>query len=186
MNTESQLLKRAKSLDADALAEIYDLYSPELYRYAVRLLNTEDLAEECVAETFNRFLHALSNSGGPENYLRAYLYRIAHNWVTDQFRRQPPPQQIEDISQYRDPNPSTAELLDEKIEREKVQSAIRCLTPDQRQVVILKFIDGWTNAEIAETLDKPIGAIKSLQHRALNALRRILLEEGEKYGIQQP
>jgi RNA polymerase sigma-70 factor (ECF subfamily) len=50
------------------------------------------------------------------------------------------------------------------------------LTPDQRQVVILKFLEGWSNAEVAETLNKPVGAVKSLQHRALGALRRILLE----------
>lgn len=185
MNKEFQLLQRAQQFDQEALAEIYDLYSSELYRYAVRLMNNEDLAEECVAETFNRFLIALSNTGGPTKYLRAYLYRIAHNWVTDQYRRQPPPSQIEDIDLHEDPNSHTSELVDEKIEREKVRTAIRYLTPDQRQVVILKFLEGWSNAEIAETLNKPVGAVKSLQHRALGALRRILSEEGEPYGIEQ-
>ena len=184
MNKESNLLQQAQQFDVEALAEIYDLYSTELYRYAIRLINNEDLAEECVAETFNRFLYALNNSGGPKNHLRAYLYRIAHNWVTDQFRRQPPPQQIEDIDQHLDPQASISELIDEKIEREKVRTAIRYLTPDQRQVVILKFLEGWSNAEIAETLNKPVGAVKSLQHRALDALRRILLEEGEIHGIE--
>lgn len=185
MNKEYQLLQRAQEFDKEALAEIYDLYSSELYRYAVRLMNNEDLAEECVAETFNRFLNALNNSGGPTKHLRAYLYRIAHNWVTDQYRRQPPPRQIEDIDLHEDPNSFTSELVDEKIEREKVRTAIRYLTPDQRQVVILKFLEGWSNVEVAETLNKPVGAVKSLQHRALGALRRILLEEGEPYGIKQ-
>ena len=52
VNKEYRLLQRARKLDTKALAEVYDLYSPELYRYAVRLMNNEDLAEECVAETF--------------------------------------------------------------------------------------------------------------------------------------
>ena len=184
MNKEYRLLQRAQNLDTEALAEVYDLYSPELYRYAVRLMNNEDLAEECVAETFNRFLNALNNSGGPQKHLRAYLYRIAHNWVTDQFRRQPPPLQLEDVDLYQDPNSTTSDLVDEKIEKEEVRAALRYLTPDQRQVVVLKFLEGWSNAEVAESLGKPIGAVKSLQHRALGALRRILLDEGEHYGIK--
>ena len=184
MNKEHHLLQQARQFETEALAEIYDLYSTELYRYAIRLINNEDLAEECVAETFNRFLYALNNSGGPQNHLRAYLYRIAHNWITDQFRRQPPPQPIEDIDRHQDPNASTSEIVDEKIEREKVRTAIRYLTPDQRQVVVLKFLEGWSNAEIAESLNKPVGAVKSLQHRALGALRRLLLEEGEQYDIE--
>jgi RNA polymerase sigma-70 factor (ECF subfamily) len=186
VNKEHQLLQQAQQLKHEALAEIYDLYSPELYRYAIRLMNDEDLAEDCVAETFSRFLYALNNSGGPQTHLRAYLYRIAHNWVTDQYRRQPPLQQFEDIEWQEDPNSSTPKKVDEKIEREKVRTAIRYLTPDQRQVVILKFLEGWSNTEIAETLNKPVGAIKSLQHRALGALRRMLVEEGENYGIEQP
>jgi len=180
VNKEKLLLQRARQFDTEALAEIYDLYSPELYRYAMRLLSNEDFAEECVAEAFSRFLHALSNSGGPKEYLRAYLYRIAHNWVTDQYRRQPAPQQYEDIDIQADPSTSTDNLVEEKLEREKVRTALRYLTPDQRQVVILKFLEGWSNAEVAETLNKPVGAVKSLQHRALGGLRRILLENGEQ------
>jgi RNA polymerase sigma-70 factor (ECF subfamily) len=184
VNKENRLLQRVQNLDTEALAEVYDLYSPELFRYAVRLMNNEDLAEECVAETFNRFLNAVNNSGGPQRYLRAYLYRIAHNWVTDQYRRQVTPQQLEDIDLHQDPNSITSELVDEKIERETVRAALRYLTPDQRQVVVLKFLEGWSNAEVAESLDKPIGAVKSLQHRALGALRRILTDEGERYGLK--
>jgi RNA polymerase sigma-70 factor (ECF subfamily) len=56
-----ELLERAKGFDLQALAEIYDTYSPGLYSYAYRMLDNESLAEECVAETFSRLLHALKN-----------------------------------------------------------------------------------------------------------------------------
>ncbi len=72
-----------------ALAEIYDRYSPGLYAYAMRLLGDACLAEDCVSETFARFLKSLRAGQGPEAYLQAYLYRIAHNWITDHYRRQP-------------------------------------------------------------------------------------------------
>ena len=176
---ETQLLQLAKQYDQQALVEIYDLYSPGLYRYAVRLLNNPDLAEECVAESFSRLLSALQKNGGPKKNLRAYLYRIAHNWITDQYRRPEPRQSVDDIDQQADPSSSTSQLVDELLEREKVRTAIRHLTPDQRQVVVLKFLEGWSNAEVAQSLNKPVGAIKSLQHRALRSLRQMLSENDE-------
>ena len=91
MTSDQALLQRARHFDQQALGEIYDTYSPRLYRYAMRLLGEVELSEDCVAETFSRFLHALHGGGGPTDYLQAYLYRVAHNWITDQYRRQPPP-----------------------------------------------------------------------------------------------
>jgi RNA polymerase sigma-70 factor, ECF subfamily len=87
---EVELLRRAKCFDLQALAEVYDQYSPEFFAYSARLLGCSEDAEECVAETFSRFLRALKNGGGPRDHLRAYLYRIAHNWITDRYRQQPP------------------------------------------------------------------------------------------------
>jgi RNA polymerase sigma-70 factor (ECF subfamily) len=179
VKNEKQLLLLAKQYDQNALAEIYDLYSPGLYRYAVRLLNNPDLAEDCVAETFSRLLNALRNHGGPKDYLRAYLYRVAHNWITDLYRREPITQSDDYVHLQADPSSNTSELVDVILEKEKVRTAIKLLTPDQRQVVVLKFLEGWSNAEVAESVKKPIGAVKSLQHRALGSLRRILSEDGE-------
>jgi RNA polymerase sigma-70 factor (ECF subfamily) len=179
VKNETQLLRLAKEYDQQALVEIYDLYSPGLYRYAVRLLNNPDLAEDCVAESFSRLLSALHKKGGPKKNLRAYLYRIAHNWITDQYRREIPEQTIDDIDQQADPSPTTSHLVDESLEREKVRTAIRNLTPDQRQVILLKFLEGWSNAEVAESLNKPVGAVKSLQHRALRSLRQKLSKSDE-------
>ena len=173
---DTKLLQLARQYDQQALVEIYDLYSPALYRYAVRQLSNPDLAEECVAETFSRFLSALRNNGGPKTNLRAYLYRVAHNWITDQYRRQIPQQAVDEIDQQADPGSTTSKIVDEQLEKEKVRRAIHRLTPDQRQVVTLKFLEGWSNAEIAKSINKPVGAVKSLQHRALQALRQRLTE----------
>jgi RNA polymerase sigma-70 factor (ECF subfamily) len=176
VKNETKLLQLARQYDRQALVEIYDLYSPALYRYAVRQLSNPDLAEECVAETFSRLLSALRNNGGPQTNLRAYLYRVAHNWITDQYRRQIPYQTVDEIDQQADPGSTTSKIVDEQLEREKIRRAIRRLTPDQRQVVTLKFLEGWSNAEIAKSINKPVGAVKSLQHRALQALRQRLTE----------
>jgi RNA polymerase sigma-70 factor (ECF subfamily) len=176
MATEKQLLKGARKFDPQALAEIYDQYSPGLYRYAVRLLSDSEHAEECVAETFSRFLHAVKNGGGPSAHLQAYLYRIAHNWITDQYRS-PDSQTLEldePIEAELNPNPSSAPK--DVLLREQVRSALMQLTPEQRQVIILKYIEGWGNSEVARTMKKTVGAVKSLQHRALATLNLYLTD----------
>jgi RNA polymerase sigma-70 factor (ECF subfamily) len=174
MTPEDQLIARAKDLDEQALAEIYDTYSMQIFRYAMHLLGNRDLAEECVAETFSRLLQAFYKEGGPQRYLRAYIYRVAHNWVTDQFRQREH-QQLELIGEPApDLENEPQQVADREVERQELRAALFKLTPDQRQVIMLKFFEGCSNDEVAQALDKPVGAVKSLQHRGLNALRRSL------------
>ena len=186
---EIGLLKGAQVFDLRSLAEIYDIYSPGLFGYAMRLLGDACLAEDCVSETFSRFLKALHDGKGPQDHLQAYLYRIAHNWITDRYRREPPPsvELVEDVPAGDHVRPEAQVEL--RIEQKKVRSALRQLTPDQRQVVILRFIEDWETQAVSAALDKPIGAIKALQHRALETLRKILLAKmkgGAKDGIYEP
>lgn len=179
---EGELLVQARRWDRQALTEIYDLYSPKLYGYAVRLLGDPHTAEDCVADTFNRFLQALKAGKGPEVYLQAYLYRIAHNWITDYYRRQPPPNLDLEDQPLIGPNFPEQDASDQ-IEQAQVRAALLRLTPEQRQVVMLKFVEGLNNEVVAATLNKPVGAIKSLQHRALAALRRILDASEEEENV---
>lgn len=180
MDTEKDLLERARKLDQAGLAEIYDRYSPGIYRYSVRLLGDTAEAEECVAETFYRFIHALSNQGGPKDHLQAYLYRISHNWINDQFRRQPPPPLELDPENHVNDLDNPHNIALENIEKERVRTALRLLTPDQRIVIVLKFFEGWSNEEVAQAVKKPLTAVKSLQHRGLDALRRMLTIDGDE------
>lgn len=176
---EQEWLQAAQRFDPEALAAIYDYYSPRLYAYAMRLLGNRDLAEECVAETFARFLHALHVGHGPRQQLQAYLYRTAHNWITDRYRRQPPPSlNTDDIDlSTGTPNPETS--LETVWMRQRLRRALWQLTPDQRQVILLRFVEDLDNETVAAVLQKPVGAVKALQHRALVALRRILEREVE-------
>jgi RNA polymerase sigma-70 factor, ECF subfamily len=181
MTSENDLMQRARQFEQDALAEIYDCYSPGVYRYAMRLLGDDQAAEDCVADTFVRYLQALRSSGGPQDHLQAYLYRIAHNWITDRYRRQPPP-----LALLEDTPGTDEDLLhtvSQHIQKEQVRAALSLLTSEQRQVIVLKYLEGWENEVVALTLKKPAGAVKSLQHRALEALRRMLLPlKAEKIG----
>lgn len=173
MSSESDLLQQAKRLEGTALAEIYDCYSLRVYRYAFRLLGDACLAEDCVAETFSRFLHGLRNGQGPREHVQAYLFRIAHNLVVDHYRRSPTRELDEEV-----PDVGNVEVdVDHRICQGDVRTAIQELSPAQQQVIALKFWEDWENEEIAEFLHKPVGAVKSLQHRALVHLQKVLLGE---------
>ena len=174
MISEQELLTQAGQFDTRALAEIYDLYSPRLYRYAMRLLGDACVAEDCVAETFSRFLKALQTGRGPRDYLQAYLFRTAHNLVVDHYRRQPNTEELDDDLPEL---VTTEESADLNLRQCRVRDALRQLTEDQQQVVSLKFLEGWDNEAVARALNKPVGAVKSLQHRALAQLRKLLLDE---------
>jgi RNA polymerase sigma-70 factor (ECF subfamily) len=176
MTTDSYLLTRLAHSERQAFAEVYDTFSPGLYRYAYRLLGEADTAEDCVAETFSRFLDALRRGKGPRDYLQAYLYRVAHNWVTDYYHRSPPPtDELPETQPAPDPLPES-----ETIKREgqaHLRAALASLTAEQRQVIALKYLEEWDNEQVARALEKPIGAVKSLQHRALASLKRFLEED---------
>jgi RNA polymerase sigma-70 factor, ECF subfamily len=184
MSDEARLLKAAQAFDLDCLAEIYDRFSPGLYAYSLRQLGDERLAEDCVAETFSRFLKAIRLGKGPDDYLKAYLFKIAHNWITDSFRRSPPPT-LELDENLASGDHKTDVQAETNLQRERVRAALHLLTADQRQVITLKFLEGWENDEIAAAVRKPVGAVKALQHRALSSLRRLLLS-AEKEQAYEP
>ncbi len=165
-----------RSLDKPTLVEIYETFNPKLYRYAYRLLGDADLAEECVSETFSRLLQAVKNGGGPGDNLQAYLYRIAHNWATDHYRRREP-EELQDSDEHVDPIHNPYTLVTRQLEQERVRQALLQLTREQRQVIVLRFLEEWPHEQIAGVIGKTAEATRALQHRALAALRSLLHEK---------
>jgi RNA polymerase sigma-70 factor (ECF subfamily) len=179
MRMENHTSKSREFLNRDALIEIYEQYSPKLFRYGYRLLGDQSTAEECVADTFSRFLTSLkSNPVGPDN-VQAYLYRIAHNWITDYYRRQPPISDTlsEDILDRKNGNPHT--LIGEQMETERVRQALLNLPQEQRQVIVLRFLEEQSHEQVAVAMEKSPQATRAIQYRAIASLRRMLLEPEE-------
>jgi len=158
-------------LDAAAL---YDCYAPALYRYIYYRLGARAVAEDLTAEVFVRVLGV---KRAPDDW-RAYLYRIAHNLVVDYLRRNPAilEHMDEGLLDERGDPATRAELQDE---RRRVRRAIARLTPEQQQVIVLKFVEEMSNAQVARIMNKPEGAVKALQHRALTNLREWLKDAPE-------
>lgn len=174
-----ETLNRTQAPDQakQALVEIYEFYSPRLYRYAFRLLGNQDLAEECVAETFSRFLRAVQLDRRKPDNVQAYLYRTAHNWIIDQYRLREMDEL--DPEKHIDPTGNPSMAVAERLEQERVRSALLHLPAEQRQVVVLRFLEDWSHEQVADVIGKSIEATRAIQHRAIAALRRLLVEREE-------
>lgn len=176
---EAELLCQVYSLDPVAITEVYDRYSPGIYRYAMRLTGSTEQAEDCVAETFSRFLTALSDGRGPRKFLQAYLYRIAHNWITDLYRRNLPVVELDEQELTLDESGNQpVQSFELKSQQQRVRWALAQLKAEQRQAIVLRYLEEWEIDEIAHSLKKPAGAVRALLHRAVVKLRELL--HGEK------
>jgi RNA polymerase sigma-70 factor, ECF subfamily len=174
MQTDSSTPAVQSRLTRQDLVDLYQSLSPQLFRYAVRLLGDADLAEECVAETFSRLLAALQRGLGPRDNPRAYLYQTAHNWIMDTYRRGQPEERIDNLQLSASfENLAGKTSLDH--EGERVRQALLELPDDQRQVIMLRFYEDWSHAATAAAIGRSVEATRALQYRALNELRRLLV-----------
>ena len=176
-------LQRARSFDRQALAAIYDEFQQPIYRYIYRQVGDVEVARDLTADVFQRFLQALQKNQGPDDQLKAWLYRVAHNNVIDYYRRRQHRQHLPLDERVVEKSDGPAILAERNISANQVREALVQLTPDQREVITLKFLEGFSNGEVADLLNKPIGAVKSLQHRALAALQRQLVTVQDQESV---
>ena len=177
---DSQLLERARGYDAQALAEIYDLYAEAIYRYLYRYLGDANRAEDLTSEVFVKLLQVLNTSRAPHDNLPGWLYRVAHNQAMDWFRQQKKwdSRSLDDDAgghlEVTSGDESPLAALERGQSQQQLREAIRKLTEDQQRVILLRFAEGRKCAEVAELMGKSEGAIKTMQHRAVTRLRKLM------------
>ena len=156
------------------LASTYDAYHDPIYRYIYRRISDVETARELSADVFHRLVQVICQGKMPPENTRAWLYQTAHNIVIDEYRRRQHRQhlQLDEATLYSKDDPM--ELVHLHMTADRVRAALKWLTPDQQQVLTLKFLEGFSNQEIAEIIDKSIGAVKALQHRGLTSLQQML------------
>ena len=176
--SDSELIARARD-DPEAFGILYERYVTRIYNYIYYRVGNHHDAEDLTARTFYRALKHLSryvDRGAP---FSAYLYRIAHNvvanWHRDNRRQQAVPlDELFTLPWRRDGPVVEAERRDEEA---ALLRAVRRLPPDRQHLLVLKLVEQLSNAEIAEIMGRTEGAIKSLYHRTLAALREELIRE---------
>lgn len=176
---EVQLIQRAKTYDPDALGTLYERYYQGIYRYVYYRVGDSALAEDLTGDIFVKMLHGIESYSIQGVPFSAWLYRIARNRIIDHLRRRPTKTDVSLEEARVDAIASSDKDLDQALQRDELLKAVQVLTNEQRQVIILKFIDDLDNATIARVLGKTEGAIKSLQHRALDTLRQVMRRTDE-------
>jgi RNA polymerase sigma-70 factor (ECF subfamily) len=170
-----RLVERGQQGDRDALEELYLLHFDRIYSYLHMSVGNRHDAEDLTTQVFLRMLESIGKFRFRSAPFSAWLFRIAHNLAMDHFRASRRWQPEEEVPEPEPPQESAAEeeALD-SIGRQSMLELIEDLSPEQQQVLTLKFVFNFSNAEAAIILDKTEGAIKSLQHRALASLQRQL------------
>jgi len=167
------LVKRAAGGNLEAFGELYSIYLDRIYRYIFYQIKDKMTAEDITEEVFIKAWKAIKSCKGKEKTFSSWLYRIAHNQVVDNLRSQRKHLSTEAVENLADV--SNPELETEgNLERQELLASLSCLPQSQKQVIILKFIEGLDNREIEHIMGKSQGAIRVLQMRALSTLKREL------------
>jgi RNA polymerase sigma-70 factor, ECF subfamily len=173
-----ELVARAQQGDREALEELYLLHFDRIYSYLHMSVGNRHDAEDLTTQTFLKMLEAIGRFRWQSAPFSAWLFRIAHNLAMDHFRANRRWQPEEEVPEPPDAEEISAE--DEamhSIGRQSMLELIENLSADQQQVLTLKFVFNFANADVATILGKTEGAIKSLQHRALVSLQKQISRE---------
>lgn len=173
---EARLASRAALGDPDAIASLYDLYAPRIYSYIYHRTSDPVMAEDLTGQVFLRMMEAMQNGKGWRTSFSGWLYRIAHNLVVDFYRKRGQVNftTIDDTPNIPAGNGDPYKAATARLESDVLLRAINQLTEEQAQVVTLRFLEGYSIAEVAAIMDKTDGAIKALQYRGVATLRRIM------------
>ena len=179
---EAELVRRAQAGEQDAFVALYESNYVSVYNYAYYRVHDAAIAGDIAGEVFARMVAKIDRFTYTDRPILAWLYTIARNLVVDYQRRQQRQgaEPIYDLLVSREPGP--LEQAASSLTRRDLSGALQHLTDEQQQVILLKFVEGHSNAEVGQRLGKSEGAVKSLQHRALASLRRVLVRE---YGYEE-
>lgn len=174
MQEDADLLHSARKLDQNALNEIFERYAVPLFKYSMRLCGDAVEADDVVGEVFSLFLKQLSIGKGPRENLRSYLYQIAYHKIID-FSRIKKIEKSIGFSEFVDENMMLQNDNEEKEQSAFLNKIIQTeLTEDQRNIVILRFIEGFNLQETAAILGKNVGNVKVIQTRAITKIREVM------------
>jgi RNA polymerase sigma-70 factor (ECF subfamily) len=168
------------SHDARAFGELYDRFIERVYRYLYFRTGSHPEAEDLSEQVFLKAWEAIGRYRWQGRPFLAWLYRLAHNAHIDYVRSSRPTTSLDNAARPIDlPSPGASVELARTLDAQVIAGALAQLTTEQQQVIVMKFIEGLDNEQIALAMDKREGAIRALQMRALISLRRVLESQDE-------
>lgn len=183
MKDQEKIIARARRGDADAFEQLVVAYRDQVFRLALRMCGSEADADEVAQEAFLSAWKALPNFRG-ESQFSTWLYQLTTHAAIDLMRREKRQIAAADITEVSaaDPAPSPQQQAEQSEQREIVRDAILQLAPEQREVVVLRFMEELSYEEIGAVLKLPSGTVKSRLNRAKAQLKEILSKSGNLFG----
>jgi RNA polymerase sigma-70 factor (ECF subfamily) len=172
---EDRLLVQARRGNQQAIADLYEAFFDPVYQFIRWRVDDPQAAEDLTSDVFIKFLNALQGQNAPRQSVRGWLFRVARNVLHDHYQRAGTAVGLEDDLAAPPEDEAEARLL-QSLEIEQVRHGLRMLATDQQEVLLLRFGEMLSLEDTAESMGKSISAVKSLQFRAIDALRRSLGE----------
>lgn len=170
---EAPLVNRAKSGDSEAFAQLYDAYVARVYRYIYFRVTDDAAAEDLSSQVFLKAWESLDRYEMGSSPFVAWLYTIARNLVIDYYRTKKESVPLEEVHMLAH-HETPVEEVESRFDLQAMRDALQFLTDDQQQVLILKFIAGLPNENVARIMNKREGAVRALQMRALQTMAKYM------------
>ena len=177
VDNEHELILNAQNGDAEAFGNLYETYLDTIYRYIYYRVQNHHDAEDLTEVVFLKAWQKIPDYVIGKTPFMAWVYRIAHNSVIDHYRTRKEIIPLSEQPPIVDEKMSLEEQILSKEEKQVLSKAITRLSPLHQHVLVLRFMSGLKPAEVAEVLDRTVGAVRVLQHRALKALHTLLTAE---------
>lgn len=170
-----RIVDGAKKGDKDALSELCAYVYSRIYSYTFYRVSRAEDAEDLTSEIVLKVIKALGKQRG--NF-HAWMYKIAKHALIDFYRKRAVRRETSLADMPHEVADKSVDFARQVLTRERLRKGMQRLTEDQRQVIVLKFIEGYSNGEVAVQMGKSVGAVKVLQFRALRALRNFFSKRG--------
>lgn len=182
--TEEELkliLKKAQNGDSVAFGLIYDHFSQKIYRFIYFRVGHKEVAEDILSDTFVKGWQKINQINTPQA-LSAWLYQIAKNNIIDYYRIKKDTIALSEVEEFLEDEINPVDLTSLNLQQKKLVELMNGLSEEQQQVIKYKFFEDLENEEIAYVMGKTEGAIRVLQHRAIEKLKELVNLSRKKYG----
>ena len=181
MKTNSEhnqdIISQIRQGDTDAFARIYDEYVEPIYRFVFFKVSSAEVAQDLTSEAFTKVFQYIVSTSKKIKNIKAFIYRVARNTVIDHYRKRSDeslPVEGEVEIQIEDQSQPLEEQLDQRLALEAFHRAVETLKDDWQEIVQLRYIEGYSNSEIAVIVEKSEGSVRVILHRALKELKRTM------------
>lgn len=170
-----ELVARANHGDKEAFGDLYEQYLDAIFRYIYYRVNHQQDAEDLTEMVFLKAWQSISNCHEKKAKFKSWVYRIAHNSVIDHYRTRKEIRPIDEVHSLVDEDMDLEATISIEEKAAELAQTIGQLSPIHQHVLTLRFINGLSPTETAEVLERSAGAVRVMQHRALKALRALLV-----------